>query len=83
MPVRLSSRFLKYEVGNGFRYLQGMSLQVGRERVKISRHPGWAEALRRINIPADKETGYNGVASTQKKQCSKACDDFGEAEVNG
>lgn len=57
MQGRLSRRFLKYEVDNGFRYLQGMSLQVGRERVKISQLPGRAEALRQINIPADRETG--------------------------
>lgn len=60
-----------------------MSLQVGRERVKISQHPGWAEALRQINIPADRETSYNGVAITQKKTMFKGMDDFWEAEVNG
>lgn len=70
-------------VDNDVRCPQGMSLQVGKERVKISLHPGWVEALRQINIPADRETGSDGVTSTQKKQCSKACDDSGEAEVNG
>lgn len=71
------SRFLKYRVDNGLRCLLGISLQVEKERVKISLHPALAEALRQINIPADGETGYSDVASTQKKQCSKACDDFG------
>ena len=56
---------------------------MGKQGKKINPQPGWTEALGQINIPADRETGCSGVASTQKKQCSKACDDFREAEVNG
>lgn len=76
MQVKLRSGFLRSEVDHGRRCLQGTSLHVGKQRVKINPQAGWAEALGQINIPADRETDYSGVAGTQKKQFSKACDDF-------
>ena len=41
----------------------------GETEGKVQPTPAWAEALRQINIPADRETDCSGVAPTHKKQC--------------